>query len=348
MFPQKSFGSDNHSGVHPRIMQAMVEANQGHAPAYGDDHLTPKALELFARHFGPKASGHFVFLGTAANVLAIRAVTRSFHAVICAHTAHINEDECGAPEKIAGVKLLQIHTDNGKITPEDIPPFLNSLGFEHHSQPRLVSITQSTELGTVYTPEEIKALVDTAHNHGLLLHMDGARLANAAASLDVSLAALTTDLGVDLLSFGGTKNGLCFGEAVIFLKPGLDADFPYLRKQNMQLASKMRFIAAQFVALLEDDLWLANARQSNAMASLLGQELERRGATLAHPVQSNAVFVQLPREIIKRLQERYLFYTWRPDVRPGVDEARLMCSFDTEEADVLEFVRIFEETTRRS
>ncbi len=243
MTGRRSFASDNSAGVHPDVLEAIVDANVGHVPAYGDDPYTARAVAQFRRVFGEGIEVFFVYGGTGANVLAIHAVTESYHSVICAESAHINVDECGAPEKFTGCKLLTVRTADGKLRAEDVHPFMRGLGVEHHAQPRVVSITQATELGTVYRPEEIRALADTVHEYGMVLHMDGARIANAAVSLGCGLKAITADVGVDLLSFGGTKNGLLGGEALVFFRPEFAQDFRFLRKQAMQLASKMRFIA---------------------------------------------------------------------------------------------------------
>lgn len=331
----KSFASDNASGVHPRILAAMERANAGYARPYGQDPYTGQAKEVFARHFGPNIDMYFVFLGTAANVLGLRAVTRPWHSVVCADVAHINVDECGAPESVTGSKLQAVPSYDGRIRSTDIEPLLHMIGDFHHSQPRVVSITQSTELGTVYSPAQVRALADFAHANGMLLHMDGARLANAAAALDVSLAELTRDAGVDVLSFGGTKNGMMFGEAVIFFNPELSREFNFIRKQGMQLISKMRFIAAQFIEMLHDGLWLENARNANAMARLLADSL--RGlphVAITRPVEANAVFARLSPEHIARLQQDFYFYEWDPVLH----EVRWMTSFDTTEADVREFI----------
>ncbi|WP_353118116.1 beta-eliminating lyase-related protein [Nitratidesulfovibrio sp.] len=330
----KSFASDNTSGVHPRILAAMGRANAGHAHPYGQDPYTEQAKEVFARHFGPDIDMYFVFLGTAANVLGLRAVTRPWHSVVCADVAHINVDECGAPESVTGSKLQVIPSHDGRIRVMDVVPLLHMIGNFHHSQPRVISITQSTELGTVYSPAQIRALADFAHANGMLLHMDGARLANAAAALDVSLAALTRDAGVDVLSFGGTKNGMMFGEAVIFFNPELSREFNFIRKQGMQLISKMRFIAAQFIEMLHDGLWLENARNANTMARLMADSL--RGlphVTITRPVEANAVFARLSPEHIAKLQQDFYFYEWDPVLH----EVRWMTSFDTTEEDVREF-----------
>ncbi len=330
------FASDNYAGVHPRVMAALAAANCGPAKAYGADELTLAARACFKEVLGAEAEAFFVFLGTAANVLALMAMTRPHHAVLCAASAHINVDECGAPERHLGAKLLAVNTPDGKLTPALLQPFLLHLGNEHHNQPSVVSITQATELGTVYTPDEVRALADFAHHNGLLLHMDGSRLGNAAAALGCSLRALTAAAGVDALSFGGTKNGLMFGEAVVFFRPELARDFPYIRKQGMQLCSKMRFIAAQFLALLEGELWRENAAQANAMARLLAGELSGAfGVAVTQVPQTNAVFAALAPQTLEALQQRFDFYIW--DHAASV--ARFMTSFATTEAEVLAFAQ---------
>lgn len=326
MPPFRSFASDNNSGVHPEVMAALAAANTDHARAYGHDAYTARADAVFARHFGPRAQVYFVFLGTAANVLALKALAKPWHGVICAETAHINTDECGAPEANAHVKLLDVATPDGKLTPELLDRRYCRVGDEHRVQPKVVSITQASELGTVYTPEEIRVLADYAHQRGMYLHMDGARIANAAVHLGCELRDMTSEAGVDVLSFGGTKNGLMFGEAVVFLDPSLGAEFRWLRKQAMQLVSKMRYIAVQFEALLEGDLWRRNAAHANAMATRLAQGLEGiPGLTLTQPVQANALFPQLPLAAMTALQREYYFYTW--DEAQAI--ARWMTSYDS-------------------
>ena len=315
-------------------MKAIADANTDHALAYGDDEWCARTEALFRDCFGPQAKVYFVFNGTGANVLSIDAMCRSHAAVACAETAHINVDECGAPQRVVGCRLLTVDTPDGKLTPELVKTRLHGFGFEHHSQPRAISITQSTELGTLYTLGEIRALADLAHSYNMFLHMDGARLANAAVSLNCSFKEMTTDLGVDCLSFGGTKNGLLMGESCVILNPTLDIDMKYRRKQMTQLCSKMRFMAAQFEAYLTTDLWRRNAEHSNAMAQLLYREVCALGVKVMYPVQVNSVFVQLPTDIWHALQKEYFFYDW--------DEAsnvvRWMCSFDTTEDDIRNFV----------
>jgi threonine aldolase len=336
----RGFASDNFAGAHPDVIAAVAEANDGHAPAYGDDPWTAATDELFRKHFGDQASAFLVFNGSAANVLSLLATARPFDAVICPATAHMNVDECGAPERIAGVKLLTLATPNGKLTPELVARCMKRIriGDQHQAQPRIVSISDATELGTVYTPHEIRALAELAHEREMLLHVDGARLANAAASLGVPLRALTTDAGADLVSFGGTKNGLLLGDAVVFCDAELARDFSYLRKQSLQLASKMRFIAVQFQALLRDDLWLRNARQANAMAlRLAGAVKEIPGVRITQLVESNAVFALLPRRATERLLEQWPgelpFHVWNEET----GEVRWMTAWDTTEQDVDRF-----------
>ncbi|HXI20260.1 MAG TPA: low specificity L-threonine aldolase, partial [Gemmatimonadales bacterium] len=284
----RQFASDNYAGVPPAVLRALAEANVGHTPSYGRDPWTARAEQLFREHFGDETAVYLVFTGTAANVLGLQAVTRPYHAVICAAGAHIEVDECGAPERFAGSKLIVCPTPDGKLRPADIERQLEWLGDVHKVQPRVVSITQATELGTVYRPEEIRTLADTAHAHGLVLHLDGARIANAAVSLGAAFRRFTTDAGVDVVSFGGTKNGLLAAEAVLFLDGRGPEDFPFLRKQGMQLASKMRFLAAQFVALLGTDLWRTNAEHANRMARLLAAGVEAvPGIRLTQPVEAN-------------------------------------------------------------
>jgi threonine aldolase len=331
----RGFASDNNSGAHPDVLAAIAEANEGHVVAYGDDDFTAATRDRFRKHFGEQAEPFLVFNGSGANVTAIDALTRPQEGVICTEVAHMHVDECGAPERLAGTKLLTVATDDGKLTPHDVRRWEEGRGDEHRVQPRVVSITQATELGTVYTPEETRGIADAAHELGMHLHIDGARLANAAASMDMPLRALTTDLGVDVLSFGGTKNGLLLGDAVVFLRPELAETFLFTRKQLGQLASKMRFLAVQFDALLEGDLWSANASHANAMARRLADAVSKLdGARIAYPVEANGVFVTLPADAIERLREALPaslpFYVW--DEAAGT--IRLMCSWDTSEDDV--------------
>lgn len=332
------FASDNHAGVHPEVLEAIGAASSGHAASYGADPWTARAEETLRRHFGSDARAFLMFNGTGANVAAVDALTRPFEAVICTDTAHMQVDECGAPERLAQTKLLTVPTEHGKLEPGDLARWEARRGDEHQAQPRVVSITQTTELGTVYTRDETRALADAAHELGMYLHVDGARLANAAAALDLSLAELTTEAGVDAVSFGGTKNGLLAGEAVVFTRAELAESFAYTRKQLGQLASKMRFFAAQFEALLSGDLWLRSAGNANAMAARLALAVEAiDGVEISHPVEANAVFARLDRAAIERLMAEqpgeHPFYVW-DDAR---DEVRWMCSWDTTPADVDEF-----------
>jgi threonine aldolase len=334
----RGFASDNHAGAHPEVLEAIAAANRGHASAYGDDPHTAAAGELFREHFGPEAQPFLVFNGSGANVASLDALTRGYEAAICSDVAHMNVDECGAPERVAGAKLLTVAGEHGKLAPDDVTRFEARRGDEHFPQPRLVSITEATELGTVYTADEVAAIAEAAHALGMLVHVDGSRLANAAASLEVPLRAITTDAGVDVVSFGGTKNGLMFGEAVVFLRPGLGEGFEFVRKQLGQLASKMRFVAAQFEALLRDQLWLRSAAHANAMAARLAAavtEIDR--VEIVHPVQANAVFARLQRAAIDALLEswpyEHPFYVW--DERDDV--VRWMCAWDTAPEDVDRF-----------
>ena len=336
-----NFASDNNAGVHPDILAAIVKTNHDHVKAYGDDPYTARATQKFKDVFGPEAETFFVFNGTAANVLGLQAAVQSHQSILCADSAHIQVDECGAPEKFIGGKLLSIPTLDGKLTPELILPYCKGVGDQHHSQPRAISIAQSTEYGTVYSVVEIKTLADFAHARGMVLHMDGARISNGAAALGVSLKAMTVDAGVDFLSFGGTKNGLLFGEAVVFFKPELAQNFKYIRKQGMQLASKMRFLSAQFEALLSNDLWLKNANHSNEMAKLLYQEVQKiPGVKVSQKPDANAVFAILPKTVIPRIQEKYFFHVWQEEVSAGMDEVRWMTSFNTMSEHIADFVSV--------
>jgi threonine aldolase len=333
---QRGFASDNYAGVHPEVLTALAEANGGHQVSYGDDVYTQRLQQVVRGHFGERAVAYPVFNGTGANVVALQALLSRWEAVVCADTAHIHCDEGGAPEKMAGLKLLTVATPDGKLTPALVERQAWGFGDEHRAQPAAVSITQSTELGTVYTPDEVAALAAHAHDRGMALHLDGARLSNAAASLGVPLRAFTTDAGVDVVSLGGTKNGLLAAEAVVVLDPDAATGLTYLRKTSMQLASKMRFFSAQLVALYEDDLWLRSAAHANAMARRLADGVrDVPGVTITRPVQANAVFAVLPAEVAERLTKRFRFYTW--DAQTG--EVRWMCSFDTSEEDVDAFAR---------
>jgi threonine aldolase len=344
MKPARSFASDNNAGIHPAILAAIAAANRGHAVGYGADGHTQSALRKFKQHFGPGTEVFIVFNGTAANVLSLAALTSPHHAVICSEGAHLNVDECGAPEKFTGCKLISIPANDGKLTVEGVRRACHGVGDQHHVQPRVISITQATEVGTVYKPEEIRDLARFAHQRGMFLHVDGARIANAAASLGLNLRQATRDLGVDVLSFGGTKNGAMGAEAVVFFERALSRDFQYLRKQGMQLASKMRFIAAQFEALLANDLWLKNARHSNRMARLLEKEIRGiPGVKIMYEVEANGVFAKIPRRATAKLLKRYFFYVWAQEE----SVVRWMCSFDTTEEDVKRFAEFVRETMGR-
>lgn len=339
----RGFASDNNAGIHPAILDAIIQANNGHTLAYGDDPYTMKAKELLKQHFGEDSEAFFVVNGTGANVLGLSAITGSYHAVICAATAHIEMDECGAPEKFTGCKLLTVASADGKIDPSRLAGSLLGVGFEHHVQPRVISISQATEMGTVYKVPEIKELAAFAHANNLLLHMDGARIANAAVSLNCSFREMTSDAGVDILSFGGTKNGLQYGEAVIFLKPGLAANFKYIRKQGMQLLSKMRFIGAQYIPYLEKEIWKSNAHHANRMAQMLRDKVAGLpGVTLTQSVEANGIFAIIPERVIKPLQEKYFFYMWNEEK----SEVRWMTSFDTREEDIEDFTETLKKLLR--
>lgn len=343
MHDKRGFASDNNAGVHPRIMKALADANYGHCIAYGDDPYTAAAKEQFRKLFG-ECEVYFVFNGTGANVLSLQAMTQPFNAVICADTAHIHVDECGAPERFTGCKLLFNPTPDGKLRIADIERHLHGIGVEHHAQPRAVSVTQATEMGTVYTVEELRGLAAFSHASGLLLHVDGTRIANAAVHLGVSVKEMITDTGVDVLSFGGTKNGLMYGEAVVILNPSLAENFKYIRKQGMQLASKMRYISAQFGEYLRDGLWMENARQANQMAQFLCREVQALGIAVTQKVEANEVFTVLPPEIIKPLQREFFFHVWD---EPR-SEVRWVCSWDTTGDDIGRFAGILKQMMHRT
>lgn len=334
---RKSFASDNWSGVSPEIMTALQAVNSGHHPAYGEnDPLLAQAESLFQKTFETTCKVFFVYNGTGANVLSVSQLLKSWQAVVAPHSAHLNEDEGGAPEKFMGGKILTVDCPDGKLRKEQLIPFFNSIGFQHHVQPKLISISQATEMGTLYSPEEISELAQFAHANDMYLHVDGARIANAATALGCSFAEMITHTGVDVLSFGGTKNGLMFGEAVVFLKPELADGFKYNRKQGMQLASKQRFIIAQFITYLQNDLWRRNAENANAMAQLLSQKLQEIvGMRLSRPTEANGVFAIMPKDVISALQESYFFHVWNE----ANNEVRLMCSFDTTKEDVEGFAK---------
>jgi threonine aldolase len=333
----KTFASDNYSGVHPEIMEALVAANKGHAGSYGNDEYTERATKKFKEFFGEKIEVFFVYNGTGANVLGLSAMTQSFNSIICSEGAHINVDESTAPEKFLGCKLVTIPSVDGKIYAHQVEEKIQRLDDQHHPQVKAMSISQTTEYGTVYSIEEIKHLSAVAKKYNLYLHMDGSRISNAAASLNKSFREFTLESGVDVLSFGGTKNGLMFGEAIVFFKPELASHFKFVRKQGMQLNSKMRFISAQFEALLSNDLWKRNATHTNKLAKLLENELKQiTKITVTQKVEGNGVFAIVPPEIIPELQKQSPFYVWNEKL----NEVRLMCSWDTTEGEVRDFVKL--------
>ncbi|CAM2947099.1 MULTISPECIES: threonine aldolase family protein [Dermacoccus] len=345
---ERGFASDNYAGVHPDVMAALVAANGGHQVAYGADVYTARLQEVMARHFGDDIEAFPVFNGTGANVVGLQAMLPRWGAVIAATTAHINVDEGGAPERVGGFKILNVVTPDGKLTPELVDTEAWGFGDEHRAQPGVVSITQSTELGTLYTVKEIKELADHAHSLGLKLHLDGSRLSNAAAALGVSLREMTTDAGVDVLSLGGTKNGAMLAEAVVVMNPEAAEGLPYVRKYTMQLSSKMRFVAAQLIALYEGELWLENARHANAMARRLRDGVEAgladgsiKGVEFTQDTYVNGNFAVLPEGVADVLREKFRFYDWDAARR----EVRWMCSFDTSETDVDAFVAAIAEAT---
>lgn len=339
----RGFGSDNHAGVHPRILESLAKANVEHAPSYGTDDWTDEAILAFKKHFGDSSHVFFVFNGTAANVTALRAITRPWQSVLCADVAHINVDECGAPEQMGGFKLQPVPTVDGKISVEALNQQFIRRGDQHFSQSTVLSITQPTELGTVYSMEEMRALITWARERKLYIHIDGARLANAAVSLRKSLAEITTDLGVDVVSFGGTKNGLMMGEAVIFLNKALAHDFKYVRKQSSQLPSKSRFIACQFIEYFKNDLWKEIAGNSLDRARELYQAVrDIPGVGIRTEPASNAVFATIPSAWVKPLREKFFFYVWDEKTF----ECRWMTSWDTQSTDVQNFAKSIKELSR--
>lgn len=334
---RRTFASDNYAGAHPEVIAAIAAANGGHQVSYGEDEYTARLSQVMKREFGERAETFPVFNGTGANVVALTSVMPRWGAVICTGTAHIHTDEAGAPERVSGLKLLTVEAPDGKLTPELAHTEAWGFGDEHRPQPLAISITQSTELGTLYTPDEVRALADFAHGHGMALHMDGARLWNAAAALGASFREFTTDAGVDVVSFGGTKNGLLGAEAIVVVDPERAAGLVYLRKMSMQLTSKMRFLSAQLLALFDDDLGMRSARHANAMAARLRAALEDApGIRFSHPTQANAIFAVLPPGVADRIRSSFRFYDW--DAARG--EVRWMCAFDTTEADVDAFAEV--------
>ena len=339
------FGSDNHSSVHPDILKALEQANHGFTIAYGLDDYTKHAVEKLKDIFGQNSDVYFVYNGTAANILGLKNVTNSYHSIFCAESAHLTVHECCGPENFIGCKLINIPTPDGKLTVDLVKPYLVGVGDAHMAQPRVISLTQATERGTVYRPAEIKKLADFAHKNGMFLHMDGARLCNATAFLNVGLNDITGEVGVDILSFGGTKNGMMFGEAVVFFDKNLSKNFEFIRKQGMHLASKMRYISAQFTAFLSNDLWLRNAQHANEMAQLLVKELKRIPQVgITQKVEANMVYATIPNQYIPKLQKHYYFHRFNEQT----SEVRLMCSFSTTRDDVIAFVQTIQKTLRKT
>ncbi len=335
----KTFASDNWAPVCPEVMQALIEANSGHSPAYGDDQYTAKAKQVFKKHFGEASETYFVYNGTAANILALATANHSFNAVICSEHAHINVDECGAPENFSGTKLIDIANNDGKLTVKSVEKHAEALRYPHQVVPNFISISQPTELGTLYSLHELKTLADYAHSHNLYIHIDGARIANAAIALEADFRTMITETGVDILSFGGTKNGMMFGEAVVVLKPELNKYFELYRKQGMQLASKMRYISAQFIALMENNIWKKNALQANSMAMLLAKKLAKYPEIqFTQAVETNGLWLKLNNEMAKKLQAISFFHPWDPDN----NEYRIMTAYDTTEDDINKFVAALE------
>lgn len=331
----KSFASDNWAAACPEVMEALIKANTEYAPAYGDDIFTQKAVLEFRKLFGEQAEIFFVYNGTAANILALTSVSHSFNAIITSEHSHVNVDECGGFENFSGAKLLDIPTKDGKLSPEMILPFVEANRYPHQSVPKVISITQATEVGTVYTNKEIKELADFAHKYNLLLHVDGARIANAVVAQNTDFKSMITDTGVDMLSFGGTKNGMMFGEAVVFLKPELAKHFELFRKQGMQLHSKMRFISVQFTALLQNNVWKNNALNANKMAQYLTEKLlEIPGIQITQKVESNGIWAIIPKNLAEKMQDAHFFYPWDE----SKDEYRLMCSWDTTKEEIDRFI----------
>jgi threonine aldolase len=335
-FP-RGFASDNFAGVHPRVMERLLAVNHGHARAYGDDQVTCRARAAFSQLFGREVEAHFVFNGTAANNLSLMAFARTYGAVVCSDVAHLCNDESTAPERTLGMRLLPVRSRDGKLVPAAVEEVLSRGHGVHGARPVALTLTQPTELGTVYSMDELRTLIELARAHGLGVHMDGARLGSAVAALGISAREMVADAGVDVLSFGGTKQGALCGEAVVFLRPGLGADFPYWQKHEMQLASKMRFISAQFEALLEDDLWIENGRHANRMAQELCAAVRPlAGVEIVYPVQANSVFARIPVDLVETVQRQAFFWPW--DERSGL--VRWMCAFDTQPADVARFAAI--------
>jgi threonine aldolase len=336
----RSFASDNNSGVHPEVMKAVVDANTDHAVGYGDDKWTKEAAKVLKSVFGNDAEPFFVFNGTGANSVALQAATRPFNSIICATTAHINVDECGAPARMTGCAIVTIDTLDGKLNPELIRPHLINFGVCHHSQPKAVYISQVSELGTIYTIDEVKAIADLIHQYGMYLHMDGARLANACVSVGCSMKEMTVDAGVDILSFGGTKNGMMMGEAVISFRPELTENLQFIRKQSAQLASKLRYLSCQYIPYIEKGIWKENAKAANDKAVRLAEILKKYPQIkFTQKVESNQLFFIMPARWIEELRKDYYFYMWNE----AIGEARLVTSWDTTDEDILRFEKTLSE-----
>lgn len=332
----RSFASDNNSGVHPLVMEALHQANTNHAVGYGDDKWTKEATLKIKEAFGSDCEPVFVFNGTGSNIIALQLMTRPYHSILCAETAHIYVDECGGPVKSTGCQIRPIVTNDGKLTPELIQPYLHGFGDQHHSQPGVIYLSQCTELGTIYTADELKAITGLAHRYGMQVHMDGARIANACAALNLSMRELTVDCGIDILSFGGTKNGLMMGECVVIFNQDLKKEALFVRKQSAQLASKMRYLSCQFTVYLTDELWLKNATHANVMAHKLYEALKDfPGVRFTQKVESNQLFLTMPRPVIDQLLRSYFFYFWNE----AENEIRLVTSFDTTEEDINAFIQ---------
>lgn len=334
----RSFASDNNSGVHPLVMDAVIKANENHAVGYGDDPWTEEAVSVIKKHFGDEASPFFVFNGTGANSVALQSITRPFNSILCAETAHINVDECGAPARMTGCAIIPIPTKDGKLTPELIKPHLKNFGVCHHSQPKAVYISEVSELGTVYTIEEVRAIADLIHTYNMYLHMDGARLSNACVALGCTMKELTVEAGVDILSLGGTKNGMLMGEAVVSFKSEITENLQYYRKQSAQLASKLRYLSSQFVPFLDKNIWFENAKKANEKAFRLANIMKKYPEIhFTQKVESNQLFFTMPQEVLKKLQEKYFFYMWNEEI----NEARFVTSWDTTDEDIDELERSF-------
>ncbi|NDW13463.1 threonine aldolase [Bacteroides sp. 214] len=339
----RSFASDNNSGVHPLVIDAICAANQDHALGYGSDRWTNEAVAKIKQTFGDNCEPFFVFNGTGSNIVALQLLLRPYNSILCAETSHIFVDECGGPVKSTGCTIRPIQTPDGKLTPELIRPYLTGFGDQHHSQPGVIYLSQCTELGTIYTVDELKAITNLAYDYNIKVVMDGARIANACAAQNLSLRELTVDCGIDALTFGGTKNGLMIGECVIVFDQSLRQEALFVRKQSAQLASKMRYLSCQFTAYLTDELWLKNAQHANSMAGKLYEALNKSSyVCFTQKVESNQLFLTMPRAIIDKLLEFYFFYFWNE----ANNEIRLVTSFDTTQEDIDVFIKAFYEAVK--